>query len=539
MTDTAPADFPIEWPDPTDERLTWELDDMHMPFALAPLSIDYVTTLASGFNPTYEEWSLPLRIWFREFHGYCFFAYDAGVPEAEESAVNERRKEKNRAFGLISDAHWREEALPELKAIERGIRTVDVDGQAPGDLAAAWDAAWTASARAWAIHFKVIRGAYQVTEDLADLYEQALPGPAAARDALGLIQGENSTLQEVEAGAERLADLAQELPAVRDRLGTAPPPTIEELERLDGGAAFLAALVPFLEEHGHLGQAFDDLAAPSWAEEPAILLGELGQRLKQPPERAAARVERLRRDAASLADAARERLAGEPEKLARFEELLALARLIGPLTEVHNYWIDRMVLARLRTLAFRVGRRLVREGSIGAEDDVLYLHADEIAEAIRRPGDRRTLVAERRSEHARQRELKPPRVLGKPLKEDEDNGRFGGRDRDQASSNELTGVGASAGLVRGPARVALGPEDFARIQSGDVIVCPSSNPSWVPVFAIAAGLVTNTGGILAHAAVVAREFGLPAVVGVTGATTLIRDGRTVEIDGTAGTVRLL
>ena len=81
--------------------------------------------------------------------------------------------------------------------------------------------------------------------------------------------------------------------------------------------------------------------------------------------------------------------------------------------------------------------------------------------------------------------------------------------------------------------------EFDRIGPGDVIVCPSSNPSWVPVFTIAGGLVTNTGGVLSHAAVVAREFGLPAVVGVAGATTAIADGRQLEIDGTAGTVRLL
>jgi pyruvate,water dikinase len=87
--------------------------------------------------------------------------------------------------------------------------------------------------------------------------------------------------------------------------------------------------------------------------------------------------------------------------------------------------------------------------------------------------------------------------------------------------------------------VALTPEDFPRIRPGDVIVCPSSNPSWVPVFAIAGGLVTNTGGLVSHAAVVAREFGLPAVVGTGDATARIADGRLVEIDGSAGTVRLL
>jgi pyruvate,water dikinase len=106
-------------------------------------------------------------------------------------------------------------------------------------------------------------------------------------------------------------------------------------------------------------------------------------------------------------------------------------------------------------------------------------------------------------------------------------------------ANELRGTGASAGIARGPARLVLSPEDFARVQGGDIIVCPASNPSWVPVFASAAGLVTNTGGVLSHAAVVAREFGLPAVVGTQNATDRIAEGSTVEIDGTLGVVRIL
>jgi pyruvate,water dikinase len=87
--------------------------------------------------------------------------------------------------------------------------------------------------------------------------------------------------------------------------------------------------------------------------------------------------------------------------------------------------------------------------------------------------------------------------------------------------------------------VARGQADFDRIQPGDVIVCPSSNPSWVPLFSIAAALVTDTGGVLSHAAVVARELGLPAVVGTRDATHRIADGRLVEVDGAAGIVRLL
>jgi pyruvate,water dikinase len=116
--------------------------------------------------------------------------------------------------------------------------------------------------------------------------------------------------------------------------------------------------------------------------------------------------------------------------------------------------------------------------------------------------------------------------------------RFGGDSTGSDDERVLRGTGASAGVVRGPARVVLGPDDFGKVGPGDIIVAPSSNPSWVPLFSIAAGLVTNTGGVLSHAAVVAREFSLPAVVGTREATLRITDGQIVELDGTTGLVRL-
>ena len=239
-----------------------------------------------------------------------------------------------------------------------------------------------------------------------------------------------------------------------------------------------------------------------------------------------------------MAARVRGRLADDPEKRARFDALLAPARQIGPLTEVHNYWIDRMAQSSIRRFVMRVSHRLVATGVIERPDDVLYLRRDEVPDLIVQPADRRAAVTDRRREHAHWAAVQPPRKIGAPS-EDGGHDRFDGERFDATEPDELRGTGASAGIARGRARVTRTQEDFGAVQPGDIIVCASSNPSWVPLFAIAGGLITNTGGVLSHAAVVAREFALPAVVGTGDATARIADGRLVELDGSSGIVRLL
>jgi pyruvate,water dikinase len=537
MTDglDIPVDFQVDW-DPTEAELQWEWDDMHWPGPLSPLAADYAQLICTGIDATYAHFGAPFRLFGRVVAGYAYIAMNYGVPDDEVSAAFDRLRDQHRDFIADNARYWHEDALPELRDAYTFVDGIDVDGLAGAALADAWGTAWDRIGGAWRIHFIAIRGAYRVAEDLSDLYERLIPG-ASPGEAMALIQGGNDVLQEVAARIERLVDLIASTKAAADRFRERTPPSLDEIDAASPEVG--GAIRDFLDEHGHLGQTFDDFGLPSWAEEPTILIGELAKRLADPPERHADRRARLLAEAARLTALVRERLSDRPEDAATFERLLAHAVEIGPLTEVHNYWIDRMAQARLRTLAFRVGRRLAREGSIGEPSDVLYLSKDEVAELLRAPADATPEIGVRRAAHARQRTLTPPLKLGRPEPDFGITSRFDVAREEAGDANEMKGVGASAGVVRGTARVALGAADFGRIQRGDIIVCPSSNPSWVPVFAIAAGLVTNTGGVLAHAAVVAREFGLPAVVGVAGATTKIADGREIEIDGTAGTVRLL
>jgi phosphohistidine swiveling domain-containing protein len=530
-----PPDFRVEW-EPADADLMWEWDDMHWPHPLAPLAADYGLVICAGINSSYSRFGVPWQLRARIVAGYGYMAMDYGVPEAEVKETVDRWHGRQREFIPDNARYWRDEAMPALREAHAFVEEIDVDALDREALAEAWQAAWERVAGTWLIHFVAIRGAYQVAEDLSDLYERVIPG-AAPGEALSLIQGANDVLQEVDAGIETLTDRIATDERLADRLARPPLPSLDEIDQL--APSIGADLRSFLRTHGHLGQTFDDLSQPSWSEEPSMLIGELAKRLVSPPERHADRRSRLRLKATRLLESARGQLADKPDELAELDRLYGAAMEIGALTEVHNYWIDRMSQARLRALAFRIGARLVGEGVLGDPSDALYLYHREIGDLVRDPADVREMIAERRAEHARQRTLKPPIKLGRPEPDFGFTSRFDVPREEAGSADELKGTGASVGVVRGTARVALGPEDFPRIRRGDIIVCPSSNPSWVPVFAIAGGLVTNTGGVLAHAAVVAREFGLPAVVGVAGATSRIADGRLVEIDGATGIVRLL
>ncbi|MDQ6794686.1 MAG: PEP-utilizing enzyme [Chloroflexota bacterium] len=533
------AEFPIEWQDESDPELDWERDDMHMPFALAPLAIDYIQCVGAGFAAGYEYLDIPVETRCRVWNGYVYFARWPVVSDAVRAEQRDQYTRGSQEHEKIVAAYWRDEALPELAELYDWIASRPVERATLVDLAEMWELAWQRTNRAWWIHFFAILGPYQVLEDLADFFEAKVDN-ATAGDALKLVQGGIDELQDVERGIERLTAMAAAEPALAERLNADAPPSIDELAATPGGAEFVAELRRFLDQHGHLGQGFDDLSLASWAEEPSPLLADFAKRLRHPAPPSDERRARLAAESEALTARVREQLADRPDDLASFEELAALAREIGPLTEGHNYWIDRKAQARIRVFALRVGRRLAAEGAFDDPNDIFYFSRAEVPELLRAPVDWRAIVAERRAEHARQRTITPPFNVGTPHRfETASPDRFDGNRFESTEEGVLKGTGASAGVARGPARVVLGPADFGRVQPGDIIVAPSSNPSWVPLFTIAGGLVTDTGGVLCHAAVVAREFALPAVVGLGDATKRIADGRLLEIDGVRGLVRQL
>jgi pyruvate,water dikinase len=287
-----------------------------------------------------------------------------------------------------------------------------------------------------------------------------------------------------------------------------------------------------------------DFAKPVPADDPAPILDTLKYYLrgegKDPGERQ--RAATARREEATAATMAR---LDAPRRRA-FRSLLRWTQRYVPLREdaladVGLGW------PLMRRMLFELGRRLAAAGAIERPDEVFWMQGDELREAAEALDAGRTeleslsgAVRERKSEWQAQRLATPPPLLPKGV-------RFLGMDWQRwmpARSGEPTGgviegVGASSGRVTGRARVLRGPEDFGEMRPGEVLVAGITTPAWTPLFAVASAVVTDVGGPLSHGSIVAREYGIPAVLGTGVATRRIRSGHTVRVDGDAGTVTLL
>ena len=240
----------------------------------------------------------------------------------------------------------------------------------------------------------------------------------------------------------------------------------------------------------------------------------------------------LRRDEAEVRVAARL----DPVRRATFRRLLRWAQSLGPLREDALADVG-LAWPLLRRMLRELGARLVEAGVIEQPDDVFWLHRGEILADP--PTPRGDAVAQRRAVWRGQRLVTPPQVLPQGSWWDNAFARWLPAAAQEQTGAVLRGIGASAGQVTGTARVLAGPADFGRLQPGDVLVASITTPAWTTLFAMAGGVVTDVGGPLSHSSIVAREYGIPAVLGTNVATRRIPDGARVRVDGEAGTVTLL
>jgi pyruvate,water dikinase len=369
------------------------------------------------------------------------------------------------------------------------------------------------------------------------------PEGEAIRAALLADPDENLTLRTNRALWE-LAGLVRGRPALlaafQGKAQGAEPPDLDTLRELPGGREVEAALDRFLAEFGHRSPASWEIFAPRWADSPELVLRLLQGQLAggRHPEELAARRRAERAQAERLV---RGRMARTflrralPWRQASFEFLLGLARRYMALRENQRFSFDFLLL-RTKRLFERMGALLERDRLLAAGEDIVFLHADEVEALVQGhlgPDEAAERIARRRAEFEENRGSAHPDFL---VGDDAAAGAGAVRGACGPARDLLSGLAISPGRVRGTVRVLHSLQDAAKLRPGEVLVARAADPGWTPLFLNASALVLELGSVLSHAAVVAREYRLPAVVNVQDATRLLRDGMSVTVDGDRGRV---
>jgi len=576
----------------------WQREASHYPRPLTPLASDLVVeSINQAFVKVFAVFGLPLeRFEYQEIGGYVYQAAKPyGVGESGGSklppkpvlwlffrlhpALRSRyaickRAMEDRLDRTMLD-RWEREWRPRLIAdIERYRRL---------DLAALDDDAFLAhlqELQRWAfeamdIHFFLTPPYTLAMFRLQTFCAEHLGYDDAQTLALlsGLSEMSSEPAVEIAKLADKIKPNTELFKAVLDARSTDVPALLHQRD-----PAIAAAFDEYIDRYGHRALRYE-VVEQTLGERPELVASLLQDELRKATSVAEEqqRLKAAREEARSHALAAIEKavlykppihlddenaLEGAIAPVRReFEGLLADGERAYPVREDNEFFTVSAPLALLRFASIEAGKRLTARDSIASVDDVFFLRFDEVLSGLREQGRNfRDAVDQRRTSLAAAEAFDPPASYGveppqpplevlppawrevmtaflyaleKVFEPERSNKRV-----EDTTTRELKGVAAGKGTYTGTARIILGEDQFDRLQPGDVLVCPITSPVWSILFAKVGALVTNSGGVLSHPAIIAREYGIPAVVATGNATDILRDGQQITVDGDAGVVRI-
>lgn len=357
-------------------------------------------------------------------------------------------------------------------------------------------------------------------QELASL-NKALPGNVTSE--MGLQLGD-------------LADMLRDLPEVQEYLQRADDLSFYTgFAQVPGGEVFQQEFERFISQYGMRCPGEIDLTKPRWREKPTLLIAAIFSHM-----RSVKRGEHRQRfsEGEKEADAAAVRiltkLKSHPVRLKLVTRLIAVFRYMGGLREHHKYYLIR-VLDECKAAIMAEAKSLEQAGKLPTAEDAYFLSLEELIKLAEAEDSliSADIISQRKAEFERNGNLKPPRVMtseGEIIVVPPERG--------DIPEGTLLGSPVSAGIAEGIARVILRPES-ALLNKGEILVAPQTDPGWTPLFQSAVAIVTEVGGLMTHGAVVAREYGIPAVAGVDEATSRIRDGSLIRVDGDRGLIEIL
>ncbi|MBK5443359.1 phosphoenolpyruvate synthase [Peribacillus sp. TH24] len=359
-------------------------------------------------------------------------------------------------------------------------------------------------------------------KNAADTLSQSVPNNITSEMGLALLD---------------VADVIRPYPEVIDYLQDVKDDNfLDELVKFDGGQETQDAIYDYLSKYGMRCTGEIDITKTRWSEKPTTLVPVILSNIKNfEPNASNRKFEQGRQEALKKEQELLDRLKQLPDGEQKAKEAKRMIDLIRNFIGYREYpkygMVNRYFVYKQALL--KEAEQLVQAGVIHEKEDIYYLTFEELHEVVRTNKLDYQIISKRKDEYKLYEKLTPPRVItsdGEII--------VGEYKRENLTAEAIVGLPVSSGVIEGRARVILKMED-ANLEDGDILVITFTDPSWTPLFVSIKGLVTEVGGLMTHGAVIAREYGLPAVVGVENATKLIKDGQRIRVNGTEGYIEIL
>lgn len=548
--------FPIEWESNEEKQLFWFFDDNHCGLPISPM----YWSLNGWWGPTleymYRRFGFPLgKAWIgKRING---FLYSAVVPREPESA-RMLGPYYNWIMPTYADEFldwWNKRYLPEILRNFEYLDNYDTESATLQELMVFLEEAIDIQERHFRLHWILNLAQFQSSMNLQATVGKVIGDvdPSLVGRILISIKDRNWDSLETLWKLKEMVKADEHLKKIFDSGETATA-ILPALEADEKGRAFMASVRAYLKEFGVKATMYPhEYINPLWVEDPKPCLETIKGYLTSDYD-FPAQYHKMSNDQKAAIQELRALIPATASKEAveELEEALKLAVKMMPLTPDHHFYLDQGTFGRLRLVLVAIGRRLAKEGLLRNAEDIMFLEYEQLRAFVACPEgyDGKSIVKEARHQWEEAIKIRPRDWVGTAthwsMYEEPYHTLWGWPQRFERAqsgkdqpSTEIHGLPAAAGIAEGTARIVLGPEEFDAVKKGEIMVCKMTNPAWVVVFSKIKGVVTDTGGVLAHTAVVAREFGIPGVVGTGDATYRIKTGDHVRVNGSTGIVEIL
>ena len=531
-------DFPIFWENEEDKNYKWTLPGAHEASPVLPLDEFrqrmFYEARMSGLS---RIGGGPLANDYRVFNGYV---YERAAPFSASTEELGRRKEefqkKLETAWSKGNTAWHEYYFPYIDATNKRLKAFDLANASDAELIAHIQDVIRESAQYWEIHW--IRGGREFKAHWQNFFV-AFTGINDEVKALTAPLGPNKSTETI-AEIVKLVELVKASPFLTGLFETLPPGELHRtLSESSQAKDFYVKFLNFIEEYGYKSGAgagsHNSLSVPTWRDDPGIVLSIMSRYIPQQERDLQGNVHSVPQEALDIIEEAYEAIGENTVKREEFRKELELARKDTADQEDHNFHLDQTIIALLRLPCLEAGVRLRKAGMVENRDDIFFITMEELLDSLGNVGgkDLKNRVGARKLLRRHQMALKPPMSVGG----DSEGAPVGDYDpsaTDDVSS--LSGTPASSGVVTGIARVIPSSEVVPDLKPGEILVSYNAGPMWTPLFPVIGGLVLDGGNVLLHAALVAREYKIPAVFLTGNATKIIQDGQTITVNGTEGVV---